>query len=160
MDRVNKIINDCKYQKYLNKLQEIERNRKFCRHDLSHFLDVARIASIINLKTNSNIDTEHIYAAALLHDIGRAATDAEKLSHAAVSAKISSKILKDCCFFESEINYITSAIINHSDKKSYTAKNLSGILYISDKLSRPCYICDMKKLCFWSSKQQNLELKI
>ena len=160
MDRVNKIIKNRDYQKYLNELKKIEKNRKFCRHNLPHFLDVARIASIINLKTNAQIDDEHIYAAALLHDIGRAKADVYNPSHAAVSAKLSEKILRDCCFFELEINYILDAIIRHDDKNFNNVKNLSGILYIADKLSRPCYMCDMKEPCFWNLEKKNLELKI
>ncbi len=160
MDRANKIIKNSDYQKYLDELQKIEKNRKFCRHNLSHFLDVARIALIINLKTNAQINAEHIYAAALLHDIGRAKADVYEPSHAAVSAKLSEKILRDCCFFESEINYILDAIINHGDENFNNVKNLSGILYMADKLSRPCYMCDMKEPCFWSLDNKNLELKI
>lgn len=160
MDRVNKIIKNSDYQKYLNELRKNEKNRKFCRHNLSHFLDVARIASIINLKTNAQIDDEHIYAAALLHDIGRAKAETCGASHAVTSAKLSEKILRDCCFSELEINYILDAIIKHSDKNLNNVKNLSGILYIADKLSRPCYVCDVKESCFWNLEKKNLKLKI
>ncbi len=160
MDRVNKILKNHDYRKYLNELQKIEKNRKFCRHNLSHFLDVARIASIINLKTNAQIDDEHIYAAALLHDIGRAQPNFNETSHAAISAKLSEKILRDCCFSDLEINYILDAIIRHDDKNLNNVKNLSEILSVADKLSRPCYVCDVKESCFWSLKQKNLELKI
>ena len=160
MDRVNKIIKNSDYQKFLNELQKIEENRKFCRHNLSHFLDVARIASIINLQTNAQINPEHIYAAALLHDIGRAQPNFNETSHAAVSAKLSEKILRDCCFSELEINYILDAIIKHGNKNFNNVKNLSEILSVADKLSRPCYMCAMQESCFWSLEQKNLELKI
>ena len=160
MVRVNKIINHEDYQKYLNKLKKLEQNRKFCRHDFSHFLDVARIASIINLRENSQIDPEQIYAAALLHDIGRAVENPKRQPHAVLSAQLSEKILLDCYFLELEIKSITDAIIGHGDKKFENAKNLCGILYMADKLSRQCYMCDMQKECFWSVEEKNLKLKI
>ena len=141
-------------------LQKIEENRKFCRHNLSHFLDVARIASIINLKTNAQIDDQHIYAAALLHDIGRAKAGICGASHEVTSAKLAEKILRDCCFSDLEVKYITDAIIKHGDKNFNNVKNLSAVLYIADKLSRPCYMCCAKEACFWSLEKKNIELKI
>ena len=38
---------------------------------MGHLLDVARLAWIFNLEANQEISKERIYAAALLHDIGR-----------------------------------------------------------------------------------------
>lgn len=41
------------------------------RHGMVHFLDVARIGTIIALEEGLKIDREWIYAAALLHDCGK-----------------------------------------------------------------------------------------
>ena len=59
------------FQEYYDKLKEAERGRKFCRHQMEHLLDVARIAYILNLEQKLGIRKEVIYAAALLHDIGK-----------------------------------------------------------------------------------------
>ena len=65
MERIDKILQHKKFQKYVKKNKKKEMNRIFCHHDLVHFLDVARIGWILNL------DKELLYGAALLHDIGR-----------------------------------------------------------------------------------------
>ena len=48
-----------------------EADRRFCRHSMVHFLDVARIGTIIALEEGLKINREWIYAAALLHDCGK-----------------------------------------------------------------------------------------
>lgn len=50
MERFNYILNDEKYIDYLKRNKKFEENRRFCRHNLEHFLDVARIAQEINLE--------------------------------------------------------------------------------------------------------------
>ena len=50
MDRVNKILNHPLYKIEFNKIQELENTREFCNHTMEHFIDVARIAYIINLE--------------------------------------------------------------------------------------------------------------
>ena len=52
MERVNKIITHDMYKKYLEKNHRAEENRCFCRHDMAHFLDVARLAMIFALPEN------------------------------------------------------------------------------------------------------------
>ena len=71
MDRVNKICSHALWQQAVAKIQELEKERVFCGHDVAHFLDVARLAYIENLEKGLALDKELIYGAALLHDIGR-----------------------------------------------------------------------------------------
>ena len=71
MERVNNILNNKLYKIYLDKNMEAEEGRRFCHHDMGHFLDVARLAMIFNLQQGLFVPEELIYAAALLHDIGR-----------------------------------------------------------------------------------------
>ncbi len=71
MERVNKILKHDLFNTYLKRNKMAEENRRFCRHDMEHFLDVARLAMIFNLRQDLSIPKEMIYAAALLHDIGR-----------------------------------------------------------------------------------------
>ncbi|MCR5755230.1 MAG: hypothetical protein K6G30_10535, partial [Acetatifactor sp.] len=65
MDRVNKILNHELFLQHLQKNMEAEKTRIFCHHDMTHFLDVARIGMLINLEEDIRIDKEWIYAAAL-----------------------------------------------------------------------------------------------
>lgn len=50
MDRVNKILRHEVFQQHMRENEAAERDRVFCRHDMVHFLDVARIAMILNLQ--------------------------------------------------------------------------------------------------------------
>ena len=71
MERVNRILNHPVFLEKLAKNQAAEADRRFCRHGMEHFLDVARIGMILNLQENLQIEQEWIYGAALLHDIGK-----------------------------------------------------------------------------------------
>ena len=71
MERVNRILKNHTYQDCLQQIYRLEAGRIFCGHDMTHFLDVARLAYIFNLEENLQIEKERIYAAALLHDVGR-----------------------------------------------------------------------------------------
>ena len=62
----NKIFNEC-----LQKTNEYEKSREFCKHGTEHLLNVARIAMLLNYEEKLYLDQEVIYATALLHDIGR-----------------------------------------------------------------------------------------
>ena len=44
MDRVNAVICHPLYLEYYHRLERAEKERIFCRHQMSHLLDVARIA--------------------------------------------------------------------------------------------------------------------
>lgn len=162
MVRVNKILNHLDYKEYLVRLRERERDRKFCCHDISHFLDVARIAYIINLEMKLNINVELIYSAALLHDVGKAVNDVENVGHSKLSARLAKTILYDCGFVDWEVECVLDAILNHNNEKikDSTSDDLTSLLYRADKLSRHCYMCDVSDLCYWSLENKNLQLKI
>ena len=76
------------FREYYKRLEEAERDRKFCRHQMDHLLDVARIAYIQNLERKLGFSKEMIYAAALLHDIGKVRQYEEKIPHEIASAEI------------------------------------------------------------------------
>ena len=50
MQRVNQILETKEYRKYLKRNEKAEKERIFCCHDMGHFLDVARIAMILNME--------------------------------------------------------------------------------------------------------------
>lgn len=159
MERVDKILQHAKYQKYLKKNKKEEKKRIFCKHDMVHFLDVARIGWIINLEKNLQIDKELIYGAALLHDIGRHLQYTEGTPHEEASALLAPAILKDCGFSEEETAVIVEAISRHRDKTAAEEENLNGVLYLADKASRPCFACEAEKLCDWKKDKKNKTIK-
>ena len=68
MERIDRILAHPLFVSHLEKNRQAEEGRKFCRHDLQHFLDVARIGQICSLEEGQGLDRELVYAAALLHD--------------------------------------------------------------------------------------------
>lgn len=157
-DKINAILQNENYKIYLAKNEEKEQTREFCHHDLQHFLDVARIAHIINLEKSLNINKDIIYATALLHDIGRWMQYENGIPHDEASAGIASDILSACGFNENEIKEILAAILMHR-KISTDEKSLSYLIYRSDKLSRACLHCKATLECNWSEEKKNHNIK-
>lgn len=139
MDRINKILQDKGYLEHLHKIELLEKDRIFCKHNITHFLDVCRIAWILNLEKDRKLDKELVYAAGLLHDIGRWKQYESGEDHAKVSEILCEEILISCDFIKEEILQIKEAIGNH--RKLVSSSELSEILYKSDKLSRNCFSC-------------------
>lgn len=152
-DRINLIFCNNKFNEYLSKNKNSEKHRKFCIHNINHFLDVARIAYIISLEEKLNLKKDIIYAAGLLHDIGKWQQYESNIPHNEASAKLAVEILKASNFDNAEINLITDAIKNHREQNG--ASSLSSILYKSDKLSRNCFNCKAIKECNWSDYKKN-----
>ena len=50
MDRIDKILNHDLFLYHLGRNNAAEADRRFCRHSMVHFLDVARIGTIIALE--------------------------------------------------------------------------------------------------------------
>lgn len=158
MDKVNAILNNEKFKEYLNKNIESERERKFCGHDLQHFIDVARIAYIMTLEKNLKIGKETVYATALLHDIGRWMQYKEGVSHELASYQLAENILIECGFKEEERIIILNSILNHR-KKNDEKETFDHIFYLSDKLSRNCFNCKAIDECNWSEEKKNYQIK-
>ena len=155
MQRVNQILEADAFKEYLGKNEQAEANRKFCHHDMGHFLDVARIAMIINKEEQYGVETELIYAAALLHDIGRWQQYEDGTPHEKASAVLAPDILQKCGFDKKEIALIVKAISRHRDSEVKEQKDLDGLLYRADKLSRPCFSCKAEKDCKWKGEKKN-----
>lgn len=159
MERVDKIL---KHHYFLHHLQEnntAEAGRRFCRHNMVHFLDVARIAWILVLEEQLSIEKEWVYAAALLHDCGKHVQYADGTPHEIAGAKIAPKILADCGFDEKETGVIVEAILCHRNEEVAGEKNLKGILYRADKASRACFACEVCDDCNWKDGKKNLSIR-
>lgn len=158
MERIDKICSHGFWRSCTEKISELEKDRIFCLHDTSHFLDVARLAYIENLERSLNISKELIYAAALLHDIGRHLEYTESIPHDKASAMIAGNILKDCGFDTQEQSIIVTAIAQHRTAEAAGKDDLAGLIYRADKKSRPCLFCKAEKICNWSIQKKNLNL--
>lgn len=159
MERIDKILNHDLFLENLKKNGQAEADRRFCRHNMVHFLDVARIARIMNEEEALGIENELIYAAALLHDIGKNRQYAEGIPHEKASAEIAPAILVECGFDDKETGVIIEAILNHRNKDVAEERNLNGLLYRADKASRSCFACEAEAECNWSKEKKNLHLR-
>lgn len=158
MERIDQIIKHAVYQEAIQKIGELEEKRIFCGHDFAHFLDVARIAYIMSLEEGAAIPKELIYAAALLHDIGRHEQYLHGTPHHEVSVTIADPILEACGFSKEEKQIILDAILEHRTAGEKGSR-LSVILCRADKISRPCYMCEAERECNWSLEKKNRYLK-
>ena len=158
MERVNRILNHPLYRECLDKISEYEKDRIFCRHDMGHLLDVARLAWIFRLEQNVDTEKERVYAAALLHDIGKHIQYENKTPHQLAGLPIAEQILSDCGFTQEETKDILRAIASHRDVNVKDEQNLSGILYRADKMSRTCFGCKAEPECDWSMEKKNLKI--
>ena len=158
MERIDRILAHALFREYLEKNREAEKDRIFCRHEMTHFLDVARIGRIINLEERLGVAEELIYAAALLHDIGKHLQYSQGIPHEKAGAELAPEILRDCGFDEKETGEIAEAIMSHRTPSVSRERGLRGILYRADKASRLCLGCPVIAECHWEEKQKNQTL--
>lgn len=157
MIKVNQILHNDRYIKYIKEIESLEIDRQFCRHDMNHFLDMARIAYILVLESNLNYSKEVIYAIGLLHDIGRGEEYKNNINHDTASVMIAEEILAETSYTDAEKELILNAVKNHGNKD--IKDEFLKIIYKSDKLSRNCFKCKAEKDCYWSREKKNLEIK-
>jgi len=158
MLRIQLLIKNKTFIECLQKTNEYEKTREFCKHGTEHLLNVARIAMLLNYEEKLDLDQEVIYAAALLHDIGRYIQYEYGIDHAIASALIAPTILKEIGFDNKIAGDINQAILQHRDSLVKDMNNLSGILYRADKYSRECFFCSARERCDWKAEKKNKKL--
>lgn len=160
MERVEQIMRHPLYLQYQRRIDELEKDRLFCRHDRGHALDVARIMYILTLERGISFKKDVVYGAALLHDIGRAAQYEENRPHDEAGAEWAAEVLADCGYEEEEIFMVTRAIANHPKERNKGAgkEDFSNLLYEADKLSRACFDCAAQKECYWDDGIKNQKI--
>ena len=166
MERIERIRNHPLYVRNQQRIDDMEVNRIFCCHGVTHSLDVARILYILVLEQGLSYEKDIIYAAALLHDIGRGLQYEENVSHHEVGARLAEEILADCDYSEEEIVIITTAIAGHHTGKSYVEgvadnpkASFKDLFYKADKLSRNCFDCKAREECYWAQEKRNLQIR-
>ena len=159
MERIDRILRNPSFWEHVADNRAAEAGRCFCRHDMEHFLAVARIGQILNLEENLGISKELIYAAALLHDLGRHRQYLEGIPHEVAGAEIARGILPQCGFEPWETEVIVDAIARHRDSDGSAGSDLGGLLYRADKLSRPCFCCEVSGECNWKPEKKNQSIR-
>lgn len=155
MDRIQQIQQHPLFQELYQKLQNEEKDRVFCRHTMGHFLDVARLMYIYCLEDGAELRKDIIYAAALLHDLGRYAQMTSGTPHHIAGAQIAEGILRDCGFTADEIQSVQNAISGHRNQESAaSADRLTAYLYRADKASRNCFSCFVRSACNWPEEKK------
>lgn len=156
-NKIDLIIENHGFEYNLRKIENLEKHREFCKHDMQHFLDVARLMYIMNLENTLNFPKYIIYTTALLHDIGRGEEYENGTAHNIASVHIAKKILQECKYDINEIDEILEAIGNHRiNTGSFNV--LSDLLYKCDKLSRNCIHCGAIDKCKWPGDKRNLKI--
>jgi len=158
LKRVNNILQNENYKNYIRLNEDYEIDRIFCRHGMQHLLDVARIGYIMSLEKDLRIKKSLIYAASLLHDIGRWKEYKDGTPHDAASAELAKKILIESGYNSEDTDEILVAIRNHREKDNIPG-SLSDILSKSDKLSRSCFNCPAENQCNWPQEKKNLNIQ-
>lgn len=158
MKRIQAVYSHPLYQEQFALLTNAEKDRIFCRHTMEHFLDVSRLMYLYNLEEHAGLDKELIYAAALLHDIGRYEQIALGTPHDIASARMAQQILSATGFTDPEIHQIQDAILHHRGNKTTGETPLARYLYRADKQSRNCFCCPAGSECNWPESKKNLEI--
>ena len=156
MKRVNAILRHPLFAEKLRLLDTLEAERAFCRHDLTHLLDVARLMWIDVLERGLEIDRDVVYAAALLHDLGRAEQIESGIPHEDAGAMLAERILPDAGFSAEETDAVIAAIRCHRGSAPADAREMLGeILYRADKACRTCWRCGARGACNWPEERKN-----
>ena len=137
MERIDRMLAHSAFRSALEELESLEADRIFCRHSLEHLLGVARLMRIYNLEQGLGLAPELLYAAALLHDIGRGAQYTSGIPHEEAGVALAGPILEDCG----------------------APSALGRLLYRADKQSRPCFACPASDQCNWPEEKKNHSLE-
>lgn len=163
MERVNRILRHPDFIRLQEELDRLEADRRFCRHGMQHLIDTARLAYLFALESSADLPKDVIYAAALLHDIGRAEQYRNGTPHDVAGCAAAEPILAECGFAEEERDMILTAIGSHrkekSKKKAMAKEALAAILYHADKKSRLCFLCNAEAECNWAKEKKNMTLE-
>ncbi|MFZ5650565.1 MAG: HD domain-containing protein [Bacillota bacterium] len=160
LKRIELIKEDPFYRECLSLNGDCERDRLFCRHDFDHMLLVSQISYKIINGTNTlggfaraeNIGEaaaalEVVYAAGLLHDIGRWRQYHTGDDHALAGSGMALPVLERAGFLKKEIEVVARAIREHR-KAGPGSSYLGRVLCLADDLSRPCRTCAARFECY------------
>ena len=154
LSRSHRILEHPLFLQEYDRLQRMEQGRVYCCHSLSHFLDVARVCWIGVLEQNLPLSKDVVYAAGLLHDIGKGLQYEFGTPHHEASCRLAQTILPECGYSTEETQAIVQAIRLHRLPSSEGAP-LVRLLYEADKKTRLCFCCAAGQDCNWPEEKKN-----
>ena len=167
---IEKILSDERYIDKLNTIDNIESNRCYCKHNITHSREVARILSDLSKERELDNYDELSMIMGYLHDIGRA--DDYEGMHNECSSEFARVLLEEYGLDEDSINLICYAIDNHSGRmpiddiykciqentvEDRIEDTWAKLLRIADQLSRDCYKCEVASTCRWLPEERTIE---
>jgi len=168
LDRIDMIKKDPLYLECLSLNSLREQERVFCRHDQEHLEAVARISLKIITEAvgldrfardqgleGTTQAAGVIYAAGLLHDLGRWRQYDAGEDHAGAGARLARPVLERAGFAKQEIGLVTRAITEHR-RAGPGASLLGRVICLADDLSRPCATCQARSECYKFDDLENL----
>lgn len=158
MKRIEHILTDSRFRSLLAQIELAEHDRIFCCHGLNHLTDVARIAWIDVLENSLPLDKPVVYAAALLHDLGRAAEYAGQGDHNTAAMTQQRALLLTAGFSDADTERILCAIADH--RSAVDSELLTRVLKRADRLSRPCHTCPAAADCYWPPEKRNRTITV
>lgn len=153
MDRIQPIVQHPQFLAWMKQMDELECDRIYCRHGLPHLLDTARIAALLAEDCASGYPRDVIYAAALLHDLGRLKQYTTGEPHAQAGVPMAQELLRGTSFTETEQEEILQAISCH--RTGDDGNRLGQILHQADHASRMCFACEAADTCYWAEERRN-----
>ncbi|NLF46399.1 MAG: HD domain-containing protein [Syntrophomonadaceae bacterium] len=166
MKRIDLLLQDSLYNEYLHRNAREEMDQRLCRHDINHHFTVAQMTFSLMLNNNdweifleeTGIDSqaaakEVVYAAGLLHDIGKWKEYRDGEDLAACSARLSRTILPRALFTPDEIEIICRAICEQRNINKDISL-LGEKLYRGNNLSRMCSECHHNEECPRAGNQE------
>lgn len=130
MKYVDRLLQETEYLQLLETLECFEQDRIFCRHNLTHLLDTARIAWIRCLEQKLEMEKEQLYLAALLHDLGRIWEYEKGIPHEKASVVLAEQLLVEIQYPKERSAVILDAIGTH--RSSSMTKKSDGMPEGSD----------------------------
>jgi len=144
------------YQQSIEKINQLEKERIFCGHNLEHFKEVARIGCLWNKRLEKPFDEALIIGFAFLHDIGRWCEYETGESHEQASVRLAKDLLEATSYTQEAQALILEAIAHHREVTT-DKKGFGELMYKADKASRACYNCKVQDQCYWPDEKKNLD---
>ena len=170
MEYVDKLLQETEFLQLLERLEQLEQKREFCRHGLTHLLDTAKIAWIRVLEQGQEkTNKETVYLAALLHDLGRIREYEDGIPHHEAGAVLAAELLDQIGYPKEKAELIRSAVAEHRRSSATAdaaggqdsrpavdaAEGLRELLTWADKKSRNCFCCKAQESCRWEQEKRN-----
>lgn len=176
----DRILVETSYLQYVDELEEIEKDREYCRHDFDHFFNVGNILYSLCLECNISYEKfdlkDTCYVIGLLHDLGRIEEYKYGISHEKALA-LSREILFDCKCEDLFLKFVLEVISYHSGRmpiddikdeivrikeendnniKDYNEfiEDIKKLLKIADQLERKCFKCSVRNTCKWKEEEK------